>query len=198
MASFMGDLPLPSKLLYRGSRDGFDIDTWQKRCLGHSPTLTLMRVKESSNIFGVYFAGTWAQCDRFDPLARDESRDSFLFSLRNELGRSLRWQLHNSSRPVARAPVEDEGSVWFGTSEVASARAEDRPFSWTLMTDSFPRVGLSSFELDTERSTGPSPPLPIDIQPGFLSGSSYIAELPEGHPPMYVFACDEVEVYGMA
>lgn len=35
---------MPTKLLYRASRDGFEMSDWQKRCLGKSRTMTLVKV----------------------------------------------------------------------------------------------------------------------------------------------------------
>ena len=39
-------------LLYRGTRDGFDGRDFHSRCNGKSNTLTIIKPKESSNIFG--------------------------------------------------------------------------------------------------------------------------------------------------
>ena len=50
-------------LLYRGSRDGFCARDFHSKCKGHSPTLTIVQVKNSPNIFGGFTSATW------DPIA---------------------------------------------------------------------------------------------------------------------------------
>ena len=35
---------IPSRLLYRASRDGFEFDDWKARCAGKGPTMTLVKV----------------------------------------------------------------------------------------------------------------------------------------------------------
>jgi hypothetical protein len=42
-------------LLYRGSRDGFSSNVFHSKCDGHLNTLTIVRAKESSYIFRIYF-----------------------------------------------------------------------------------------------------------------------------------------------
>ena len=38
---------VPSKLIYRATRDGFKLEDWEARCLGKGPTMTLVQVSRS-------------------------------------------------------------------------------------------------------------------------------------------------------
>jgi hypothetical protein len=66
-------------LLYRGTRDGFDLDDFHSRCDLHSNTLTILKAKESDFIFGGYTTVSW---DRSNEWKSDPN--AFLFSLTNK------------------------------------------------------------------------------------------------------------------
>jgi hypothetical protein len=67
-------------LLYRGSRDGFSAKNFHTKCDGHTNTLTIVKAKESSNIFGGFTTVDWESSSsgkyKSDP-------NAFLFSLTN-------------------------------------------------------------------------------------------------------------------
>jgi hypothetical protein len=46
-------------LLYRGTRDGFGTNHFHSKCDGHSNTLTIFKVKQSSFIFGGFTSFSW-------------------------------------------------------------------------------------------------------------------------------------------
>ena len=46
-------------LLYRGTRDGFGADVFHSKCDDHPNTLTLLKAKESSFIFGGFTSVNW-------------------------------------------------------------------------------------------------------------------------------------------
>jgi hypothetical protein len=66
-------------LLYRATRDGFETHAFHSKCDGHSNTLTILKAKKSSYIFGGFTTVTW---DRSDEYKSDPN--AFLFSLTNK------------------------------------------------------------------------------------------------------------------
>ncbi len=46
-------------LSYRGTRDGFGVKDFHSKCDNHSNTLTILKVKESSFIFGGFASVSW-------------------------------------------------------------------------------------------------------------------------------------------
>jgi hypothetical protein len=46
-------------LLYRGTRDGFDVQYFHSKCDGHSNTLKILKAKQSSYIFGSFTSVSW-------------------------------------------------------------------------------------------------------------------------------------------
>ena len=80
-------------LLYRGSRDGFSAKDFHSKCDGHPNTLTILKAKHSSYIFGgftsVYWEvglqarGTW----KSDP-------NAFIFSLTNKDNKPIKMKIH--------------------------------------------------------------------------------------------------------
>jgi len=65
-------------LLYRGTRDGFGAVEFHSRCDGHSNTLTILKAKQTSYIFGGFTTVSWESSGRWksDP-------NAFIFSLTN-------------------------------------------------------------------------------------------------------------------
>jgi hypothetical protein len=70
------------ELLYRGSRDGFGMSEFHRRCDGRSRTLVLIKTKKG-NIFGGY---TPLELDSTSGSKKDESLQTFLFTLKNPRG----------------------------------------------------------------------------------------------------------------
>lgn len=67
------------KLLYQASRDGFSTVNFTQKCQNQSGTLTVVKVQNSSNIFGGYTRAAWATQQGY----RNDS-NAFLFSLVNQ------------------------------------------------------------------------------------------------------------------
>jgi hypothetical protein len=65
-------------LLYRASRDGFGSLDFHSRCDGKSPTLTILKAKQTGFIFGGYTGACWDgdEIQKYDSTA-------FIFSLTN-------------------------------------------------------------------------------------------------------------------
>jgi hypothetical protein len=74
------------RLLYRGSRDGFDSKSLHGKVDGHSHTITLIETTKGF-IFGAYAVCSWHSRDKWQG---DESMESFLFTLKNPHGVSAR------------------------------------------------------------------------------------------------------------
>ncbi len=66
-------------LLYRGTRDGFGVNDFLSKCDDHSNTLTIVKAKRSSYIFGGFTSIDWGSSSgwKSDP-------NAFLFSLTNK------------------------------------------------------------------------------------------------------------------
>jgi hypothetical protein len=77
-------------LLYRGTRDGFDSNDFHSRCDGRANTLTILKAKESSYIFGGFTSVSWESSTdskwKSDPSA-------FIFSLTNKDNRSVKMKI---------------------------------------------------------------------------------------------------------
>jgi hypothetical protein len=85
-------------LLYRGSRDGFGSNVFHAKCDGHLNTLTIVRAKESSNIFGGFTSVSWESTTngryKSDPYA-------FIFSLTNKYNEPIKININPSYHEFA-------------------------------------------------------------------------------------------------
>ncbi len=76
-------------LLYRGTRDGFGAKDFHSKCDGHSNTLTILKAKQTSFIFGGFASVDWdssMKC-KFDP-------NAFIFSLKNKDNIPLKMKIN--------------------------------------------------------------------------------------------------------
>ncbi|CAG8635679.1 11880_t:CDS:2 [Ambispora gerdemannii] len=69
------EIPYRLQLLLRGTRDGFDSNTFHKLCDDHSRTVVIMRIKGSDEIIGGYSPTRWMTNEGYW-----NTEDSFLFS----------------------------------------------------------------------------------------------------------------------
>jgi hypothetical protein len=78
-------------LLYRGTRDGFGSKDFHSKCDGHSNTLTIVKAKQSSYIFGGFTAVNWESSNKYklDP-------NAFLFSLTNKDNKPLKMKVDSN------------------------------------------------------------------------------------------------------
>ena len=83
------------KLLYRGSRDGFDSNDFHSKCDGHANTLCIFKAKGTDYIFGAFTTATWDSSNKWksDP-------NAFLFSLINKLKRPLKIKWHDQKHAI--------------------------------------------------------------------------------------------------
>lgn len=97
---------LVMKLIYRGSRDGFTADIFHTKCDGQPRTLTVVKAKNSDNIFGGYFEGEWARSGSY------VSAKSWLFSLVNRHKKPVKLLPSSSSSNVYQN--SSYGPTWGG------------------------------------------------------------------------------------
>ena len=72
--------PYEFKLILRGSRDGFSPRKFHKICDYQPHTISIIKVKDSDEIFGGYNPTMWtSNCNNYSI-----TEDSFIFSLQNE------------------------------------------------------------------------------------------------------------------
>jgi len=68
------------KLLYRGSRDGYESQTFHSKCDNQGPTIVVLRTNFQKVIGGVSFV-KWESPPRTGLFCKDPSGKSFVFSL---------------------------------------------------------------------------------------------------------------------
>jgi len=79
-------------LLYRGTRDGFGAKDFHSKCDGHSNTLTILKAKQSSYIFGGFNGADW---DLLYPKGKYKlDPDAFLFSLTNRDSQPIKMKIN--------------------------------------------------------------------------------------------------------
>ncbi|CAG8526088.1 14351_t:CDS:1, partial [Acaulospora colombiana] len=74
------DIPYKFKLILRGSRDGFNPQTFWNLCHGMQRTVTVLRVAGTDEILGGYNPLIW---DKTTDGIWMKSNDCFIFSLKN-------------------------------------------------------------------------------------------------------------------
>jgi len=77
-------------LLYRGTRDGFGAKDFHSKCDGHSNTLTILKAKGSSNIFGGFASVHWESSTKSK---WKSDANAFLFSLTNKDNKPLKMKI---------------------------------------------------------------------------------------------------------
>ena len=83
-------------LLYRGSRDGFGAKDFHRKCDGHKNTLTIIKAKASSNIFGGFTSASW---DCSNQIKHDPN--AFVFSLTSKNNRPCKMVTTNANKSIA-------------------------------------------------------------------------------------------------
>jgi hypothetical protein len=71
-----------------GTRDGFGSNDFHSKCDGHSNTLTILKAKDSSYIFGGFASANWnsANLNESDP-------NAFIFSLTNKDNKPVKMKV---------------------------------------------------------------------------------------------------------
>jgi hypothetical protein len=76
------------ELIYRASRDGFKSADFHSKCDGITDTLTIVKAKGNSNIFGGFTGASWDCSNKFKI-----DKSAFLFSLVNKYGTPVRVEI---------------------------------------------------------------------------------------------------------
>jgi len=100
-----GSKTLKFTLIYSGSRDGFNAKKFHDKCDGKGPTFTMVRAKETGNIFGGYFEGSWAG-------SQYKTEKSWLYSLKNSTGKVLKYNPQNTTNNAYAQ--KSMGPTWGG------------------------------------------------------------------------------------
>lgn len=87
------------KLIYRASKDGFGAHDFHAHCDGHSPTLTILKAKETGFIFGGYTEATWDDLDEFKT-----DSNAFIFSLTNKDNKPCKMKTNDSNESIYGSP----------------------------------------------------------------------------------------------
>jgi hypothetical protein len=83
-------------LLYRGTRDSFASDDSHSRCNGHSNTLTILKAKGSSNIFGGFTSVSWDGSSGYK-----SDSNAFIFSLTNKDNQPVKMKIDQNEHKFA-------------------------------------------------------------------------------------------------
>ncbi|RHZ77715.1 hypothetical protein Glove_174g40 [Diversispora epigaea] len=78
---FYTNIPYEFELILRGSINGFTPQTFWDTCHGHSNTVIIIKVKGTNEILGGYNPLAWDKTNYYRRW--DETKDSFIFSLKN-------------------------------------------------------------------------------------------------------------------
>ena len=131
-------------LLYRGSRDGFGAQDFHSKCNAHSPTLIIIKSRETSNIFGGFTSATWNPNSgsnlpfgqrkpitlSVDPYFGDckPDRTAFIFSLVNSFNKPCKMRIRPEKIKYAITCLPDCGPI-FGMGDIHIADRADFLFS---------------------------------------------------------------------
>jgi hypothetical protein len=77
-------------LLYRATRDGFEVRDFHSKCDGHSNTLTILKAKQSGFIFGGYTTVHWES--KSQSIYKSDP-NAFIFSLTNKDNTPLKMKV---------------------------------------------------------------------------------------------------------
>jgi hypothetical protein len=86
-------------LLYRGTRDGFGAGDFHSKCDDHKNTLTILKAKETSFVFGGFTSINWESSGgwKSDP-------NAFLFSLTNKDNQPCKMRQINTNESIICHP----------------------------------------------------------------------------------------------
>jgi hypothetical protein len=82
-------------LLYRGTRDGFGAANFHSKCDNQNNTLTILKSKETSYIFGGFTSITWDGSNRYK-----SNPNAFLFSLTNKDNQPSKMRQINTTQSI--------------------------------------------------------------------------------------------------
>jgi hypothetical protein len=114
-------------LLYRGTRDGFGSNDFHSKCDGHANTLTILKAKGSSFIFGGFTAVGWDSTSKCKSDA-----NAFLFSLTNKDNQPIKMKIDPNGHHRAIGCSTDYGPT-FGCDICIANNANTTMDSYSLL-----------------------------------------------------------------
>ncbi len=151
--------------MYRGTRDGFGSNDFHSKCDGHSNTLTILKAKQSSYIFGGYTTVSWES--PADGTFKSDA-NAFIFSLTNNDNQPLKMKVDPNDHEYAIFCYSKFGPIFGGGHDIHIANnANPTMIRYSKLCFSYkhPQYEFETNEADT-----------------FLAGS-------------YEFQLDEIEVF---
>jgi len=129
------------KLLFRGSRDGFNAAAFHQKCDYKPKTFTIIKASNYKNIFGGYFEGEWA------PIGNYVSQPSWLFSLVNAHSKPFKLLPSGSSSNVylnsSYGPTWGGGHDLHVNSNMKSNSNYCSPSTFRLFAPGFENLGIT-------------------------------------------------------
>jgi hypothetical protein len=200
------NIAIPTRLLYRASRDGFTSADWRARVPECGPTLTVVRVKGSNNVFGAYVATSFPMpsVGDEDEAEKDEEASypdftgsSFLFSLENKSSRPLRFKLADKFKSKALGSRRRGGPMFGSGNANCLGFMVNGPANAPRANNDYGAGEDEAFQpdFDFERANngGEAEEDIIKIGKGWFAGNEEDAE---GNA-LSGFACAEIEVFGL-
>jgi hypothetical protein len=135
-------------LLYRGSRDGFQGKDFHWKCDGHANTLTIVKAKESSYIFGGFTTVHWESSTsgkwKSDP-------NAFIFSLTNKDNKPVKMKIidPNKHQSAIRCHFEYGAHFVYGFCIANNANTTTDGYSNLGLTYSHPQYAYETNEAKT-------------------------------------------------
>jgi hypothetical protein len=132
---------LELKLLWRGTKDGFDAAVFHTRCDNKGPTLTVCKARGVNNIFGGYHEGSWSQNGTYSPA------ESWIFSMNNKHGKTCKFLANNTNHAYLSAGY---GPTWGGghdlhiNASMTSNSNYSNPSTYTRAAPGFPQVSFDN------------------------------------------------------
>ena len=103
-------------LLYRGTRDGFDGRDFHSKCDGHTNTLTIIKPKESSYIFGGFTTAKW-ESGRLPGIYKSDP-NAFIFSLTNKDNKPVKMKINPKRHKYAIYCFPNDGPTFGGGHDI--------------------------------------------------------------------------------
>ncbi len=119
------------RLLYRGTRDGFRPRDFHLKCDGHSNTLTILKAKQSSYIFGGFTSVEWNSSSGFKSDA-----NAFIFSLTNKDNKPVKMKIDPNEHQCAILCHSNCGPI-FGPDIQITGNANTTMYSYSNLGCSY-------------------------------------------------------------
>jgi hypothetical protein len=134
--------------LYRGTRDGFGAKDFHSKCDGHSNTLTILKAKESSFIFGGFTTVDWESCPW--PGKYKSDPNAFIFSLTNKDNKPLKMKVNQERHHEAICCNSSLGPTFGSGHDIRIANnANSTMYSNLGLTYKHPQYSYFTYQAET-------------------------------------------------